>query len=201
MKKTVQEDLRVRKTKNAIRNTLKEMVYEMDYDQITVKELTARAQINRKTFYLHYQDLDDLLYELQEEIADTFIKKDVSYSRMKDIGDLVRLYFESAEHMPLLYERLLCSGSYRVIGDRISKRVMDYRKQTNQGAFGLDEYSENLVFAYCGANSAILYRQWVADGKKLSMEELISLATTLICQGMSGILNEDSADGRKELPH
>jgi len=51
------------------------------------------------------------------------------------------LYFESAEHMPLLYERLLCSSSYRVIGDRISKRVMDYRKQTNQGVFGMDEYS------------------------------------------------------------
>lgn len=190
MKKIVQEDLRVRKTKNAIRNTLKEMIVEMDYDQITIKELATRALINRKTFYLHYKDLDDLLSELQEEIADIFIKKNVSYFSMKDIKDLIRLYFESTEHMPLLYERLLCSGSYRVIGDKISKKVMDYRKQTNQGAFGKDEYSENLIFAYCGANSAILYRQWVADGKKLALEELILLATTLICQGMSGILKE-----------
>ena len=57
------EDLRVRKTKKAIRDAFEEMICEMDYEQITIKELAARAQINRKTFYLHYTDLDDLLRE------------------------------------------------------------------------------------------------------------------------------------------
>ena len=54
MEKRTSEDLRVRKTKEAIRTAFQGMICEMDYDQITVKELTARAQINRKTFYLHY---------------------------------------------------------------------------------------------------------------------------------------------------
>ncbi len=65
---------------------------------------------------------------------------------------------------------------------------MDYRKETNRGVFGLDEYSENLVFAYYGANSTLLYRQWIADGKKLRLEELIDMATRLICSGMSSIV-------------
>ena len=43
------EDLRVRKTKKAIRDAFEEMICEMDYEQITIKELAARAQINRKT--------------------------------------------------------------------------------------------------------------------------------------------------------
>lgn len=188
MEKTVKEDLRIRKTKQAIRNTLKEMIYEMEYDQITIKELTTRAQINRKTFYLHYRDLDELLAELQEEVADTFIKSGLSYTSMEDNRALVRLVFEAAERMPLLYERLLCSGSYRVVGEKVSQLIMDYRKKTNRGAFGLDEYSENLVFAYCGANAIILYRQWVADGKKLPLEDVITLAITLICQGLSGVV-------------
>ena len=55
------EDLRIRKTREAIHRTFKEMICEMDYDQITIKELTQRAQINRKTFYLHYTGLDALL--------------------------------------------------------------------------------------------------------------------------------------------
>ena len=72
MDKTKQEDLRVRKTKEAIRRTFEDMICEMDYEKITVKELTDRAMINRKTFYLHYETLDDLLEELQQEIVDSF---------------------------------------------------------------------------------------------------------------------------------
>lgn len=54
----------------------------------------------------------------------------------------------------------------------------------------MDEYSENLVFAYYGTNSTLLFRQWVADGKKLSLEELIDVATKLICHGMSSVVKK-----------
>ncbi len=186
------EDLRVRKTKEAIHNAFKEMICEMDYDRITIKELAQRAQINRKTFYLHYTGLDDLLEDLQEEIAGNFISRQVSYGSMKDIRDLIRLFFERAAEMPLLHERLMCSGSYYPVWEKINRRIMDYRRETNRGVFGLDEYAENLVFAYYGANSSLLYRQWVADGKKLPLEELIEIATKLICEGMSSVVKKES---------
>ena len=182
------EDLRVKKTKEAIRNAFKAMICEMDYEQITIKELTQRAQINRKTFYLHYAGLDELLEELQEEIAEHFISRNVSYSSMKDIRDLIRLFFEHASSMPLLHERLMCSGSYYPIWEKINARIMGYRRETNRGVLGLDEYSESLVFAYYGANSTVLYRQWVADGKKLPLDALIEMATKLICNGMSSVV-------------
>ena len=174
MEKRTSEDLRVRKTKEAIRTAFQGMICEMDYDQITVKELTARAQINRKTFYLHYNSLDDLLAELQEEIAAQFLQREVSYGNMEDI--------------PLLHERMICSGSYRPVWEAVNQRIMDHRRATNRGVFGLDEYAENLVFAYYGANSAILYRQWVADGKQLPLEELIQMAIRLICYGMASVV-------------
>lgn len=47
-------DLRVLKTRTAIKNTFKEMVMEMNASDIQIKELTERAMIHRKTFYLHY---------------------------------------------------------------------------------------------------------------------------------------------------
>lgn len=182
------EDLRIRKTKGAIRRAFEEMICEMDYGQITVKELAERAQINRKTFYLHYPDLDTLLVELQDEMADNFIRRKVSYTSMKDIRGLIRLFFESAADMPLLHERLMCSGSYRPIWDQINQKIMDYRIQTNRGAFGMNEYEENLVFAYYGSNSTVLYRQWVADGKKVPLERVIEIATSLVCDGMSSVV-------------
>ena len=55
------EDLRVTRTREAIHSTFKEMICETDYDKITIKKLTERAGINRKTFYLHYNSPNDLL--------------------------------------------------------------------------------------------------------------------------------------------
>lgn len=183
------EDLRVVKTKEIIRNTFKNMILEMDYDYITIKELTERAKINRKTFYLHYESLDDLLLEIQNSIANNFIEKQVSYTNLEDMKYLIGLFFESANKDPL-DERILCSGSYRNISDRINKKVMDYRKKTNRGAFSDNEAYENIIFAYYGANSSIIYRQWVADGKKLSLEEVKELAIKLVCHGLESIMKK-----------
>ena len=103
MKKTINEnDLRVIKTKENIKNTFNKMIIDMDYKNITVKELTDRAKISRKTFYLHYETIDDLLKELQEEIIDRFIKQDISYKNIDDIKKIIKYFFESSVHMSKL---------------------------------------------------------------------------------------------------
>ncbi len=74
MKRESQNDLRYIKTESLIQNTFKAMLLEMDYSQITIRKLVERAQINRKTFYLHYQNLDDLLVNQQISILSNFLK-------------------------------------------------------------------------------------------------------------------------------
>lgn len=187
-KKNKKEDLRVIKTKNAIRSAFREMICEMDYEDITIKALTARAMINRKTFYLHYESLDDLLQELQDEIVEQFTQQNVSYQNRDDIRKSIRFFFEYAASMSGLDEKLLCSGSYMQIGENINRKIMEYRKQKNKRAFSANEWEENLVFAYFSTNSIILYRQWIADGKKLSVEKLTQIATQLICKGLDSYI-------------
>lgn len=189
MDNTKQDDLRVRKTKEAIRRAFEDMICEMDYDRITVKALTERAMINRKTFYLHYETLDDLLEELQQEIVNSFTDQEISYRNMDDIKHIIRYFFEYAVNMPRLNERLLCSGSYMHIGERINSKIMSYRADRYRGAFSKNIYEDNLVFAYFASNSTILYRQWVADGKKMPLEDLIATSTRLICGGLSEYIN------------
>ena len=182
------EDLRVQKTKRAIRQAFADMICEMEYADISVKELCERAMINRKTFYLHYESLDDLLQELQDRIAANFVQQEISYRSMEDMRRIIRTFFEVAASMPLLNERLLCSGSYRHVGDAINAQIMAHRAKTNRGAFSENEWVDNLVFAYFSANSPLLYRQWVADRKQLPLEELIENATRLICGGLSAFI-------------
>ncbi len=60
-------DLRVMKTKRAIRQALKKLAQETDYSLITVTAISREAAINRKTFYAHYGTVDDVLCEVYEE--------------------------------------------------------------------------------------------------------------------------------------
>lgn len=49
-----------------------ELLEEKDFPYITVKEICAKAEVNRSTFYLHYGTLNDLLLESVEYLNQQF---------------------------------------------------------------------------------------------------------------------------------
>lgn len=49
-----------------------QLLEKKDYDFITVTEICKKAGVNRSTFYLHYETIDDLLYETVERINKKF---------------------------------------------------------------------------------------------------------------------------------
>ena len=54
-------DRRITRTKLAIRSALVSLIEEKGFDDVSVSEITNRADINRGTFYLHYRDKFELL--------------------------------------------------------------------------------------------------------------------------------------------
>ena len=54
---------------------LLELLGEKGYEYITVKELCARAGVNRSTFYLHYDGMADLLSETVEQTLQSLLDK------------------------------------------------------------------------------------------------------------------------------
>lgn len=62
-------DRRITRTRIAIRNALVALIDEKGFDAITVSDITARAGINRGTFYLHYQDKYELLERTTDEVV------------------------------------------------------------------------------------------------------------------------------------
>lgn len=64
-------DLRVVKTRRLIRDSLIELIEEKGFDNITINNISERAQINRSTFYLHYVDK----YELLNKTIDDALEK------------------------------------------------------------------------------------------------------------------------------
>ena len=59
--KTNRTDRRIEKTIKATETAYFELLSEKKNDRITITELADRANIDRKTFYLHYNSVDDVI--------------------------------------------------------------------------------------------------------------------------------------------
>ncbi len=69
MKKT-KTDLRVLKTRKAIKDAFLKLIQTKGYDRITIQDIADEAMINRNTFYLHYVDKFDLMENLCKDSID-----------------------------------------------------------------------------------------------------------------------------------
>ncbi len=182
------EDLRIQRTKESIRTTFEDMICEMDYEQISIKELAQRARINRKTFYLHYNTLDDLLRELQNELAQNFIKRTQGLERPRDMDKITREFFLCSEELGKIGERITCSGNYKYISRKITNDIMIQTWKTDPQSSSENPYIQNIIMTYVAQSTLEIYKQWVADGKKIPLEDIIKIATQLICNGVNGII-------------
>ena len=62
------------------------LLEKKDIDYITVKEICEKAGVNRSTFYLHYDTIDDLFAETIERLNNDFI----SSFEIKDVKPLIK---------------------------------------------------------------------------------------------------------------
>ena len=70
----MKNDPRTRYTRKVIQDAFLEILKEKPVSRITVKEVCDKAEINRGTFYRHYQDCYDLLDKIEEEGLKEFEK-------------------------------------------------------------------------------------------------------------------------------
>ena len=66
-------DRRTRYTKKVIREVYIELLSELPSSKITVTEVCRRADINRGTFYLHYESLPCVMKDLENEVYDEIV--------------------------------------------------------------------------------------------------------------------------------
>ena len=71
-------DIRIEKTENAVKSAFLELRAKKPLEKITVKELCARACINKSTFYAHYQDIYALSEKLEKEVVNSILDNLVS---------------------------------------------------------------------------------------------------------------------------
>jgi AcrR family transcriptional regulator len=55
-------DRRVQRTRRLLHKALMSLILEKKYESVTVQEILDRADVGRSTFYMHFQDKDELLF-------------------------------------------------------------------------------------------------------------------------------------------
>ena len=160
---------RVQFTKTALRDAMIELICEKPLTSITVKDVCARADINRSTFYLHYKDVDSLLVAV-EDYAIEYIQS------------LRNLFFALAG------ER----------GDpRFTRRLQELTFQSFERGWhehlpngGLDD-EKTLVYSSVLPGIVSVFYSWLTDKMPdMSAEQLVRLLQKLLLHGVTG-LGED----------
>lgn len=188
-------DRRITRTREAIRSAFIDMICEMEYEQITIKELAERAGVNRKTFYLHYDSLDDLLSELQGEMSLRFLERIKGFKIPYDMDKITRAFYLSMEESGKFAERLACSRNYHYINLRMVNTIMkDTWKE--EIAKAKDPYLQNIVMTYASQSTLAIYRQWVADQKRIPLDDIIQITITLVCNGLNAWLKSPDTTSR-----
>ena len=180
------EDLRVVKTIEGIKTAFEELICEKDYEKITVKELCDRARINKKTFYHYYETLDALLAEMQVELSAGYIERIKDYNLPEDLDKVNREFFAFSADQGLAYEKITCSGTYHSIRDEMVADVNDAGWGKSKKYQKLSDYEKKLLMGF--VNNAVLtaYRQWIDDGKKMPLENVIAMTNKIVLGGVNG---------------
>ena len=101
-------DRRIVKTQESMKKAVIELMTEKNFDDITIQDIADRANINRGTIYLHYQDKFDLLDKLIEahlnELGDM-----EKWACELDWSNALVPYFEYFEKNYLFFSTMLAS--------------------------------------------------------------------------------------------
>ena len=188
---TGSEDIRVKKTMISIRNAFCDMICEMDYERITVKELCERAMINKKTFYTYYAALDDLLCEVQESYSAPFIAEVGTYKLPDDIERLIRQFFEFSARQDEAYEKITCSVSYQSIRNKMIDTVMIQSSGSKMPVIfpELNDFQNNLIYHFWHRTVLMVYKGWIEDHKRTSLEDIIDFTNGLVLNGIENFIS------------
>lgn len=156
------------------------LLEERDFDRITVKELCRKAGVNRSTFYLHYESMNDLLEETVSAVNARF---QASFAALP-AGDPSREVLTSEKYLrPYLRFIKENQRAYRVMHQKgglfhIQRTFESFYESIFSPAlshFGVDEREKKYVFAFYTSGTVAIIGKWLEEGCRDEIDGIIDL--------------------------
>lgn len=178
--------------KKLLTQALTQLLQEKQINEITVKELTDLADMNRGTFYLYYKDMFDMLEKIEDgmfEALDAIISlhehDDVSQQTKPILLDLFDFIEENQEMCRVLLsphgDMNFLHRLNEVVREKCLKAWPEIRKEKGEADF--DYHYSFVVFGCAG-----IIRAWVNRNCSESAEKMAEMAYGMILRGsLSGV--------------
>ncbi len=117
-------DPRVQRTRKFIMDSFIELSEKKEFKDITVKDITEKAMINRATFYYHFEDIYDLREKVLSEVLLINLDSDVYENNRVDEDTVIRLFKAITDFQLTLSTR--CHQGYE---DTISRIIREHLEE------------------------------------------------------------------------
>ncbi|SEN51288.1 TetR/AcrR family transcriptional regulator [Paenibacillus sp. OV219] len=194
-------DRRQAKTKQALRKALMDLIEENGIEGLTVTDISARADVNRGTFYLHYRDAQDMLSQIKSEILEAVDQ----LMQQVDIYELRQFAVKEEPYPAMLrmIEELARNGDFLKIilgpkGDpafAISLKAMITKhiwgKMLNRQAIKELLVPAEYLLAYTTSANFGILTHWIESGMKQTPTEVAHIMMRIHYHGPVHVLNLD----------
>jgi AcrR family transcriptional regulator len=157
-------DRRIVKTQQAIKKALLELMNEKNFDDITIQDISDRANVNRSTVYLHYLDKYDLLDKMIDEHINE-LKETSEWACQEEWVDAIQIFFEYFETNFLFFSTMLASKAAPSFRSKFLEYVMEGYKDELQKTNGKNDGLSEEVIVKFAANAYVgVLESWLKDG-------------------------------------
>lgn len=154
-------------TKTALGNALKKMMEIKPIDKITVKDLVELCNVNRQTFYYHFDDVYDLLEWVFEEDANKALPKEIVYENWRhDVMTWFEYLSDNPTFLLNIYHSNNRSHLLKYIRSRLTECIRSFADIVSDGT-NIDKVDYEFIIQIY-ANAVVgLISQWLENGMQL----------------------------------
>lgn len=174
------QDRRIRRTQKLLKDSLIQLMKEKEFKNISVKDITDRADLNRGTFYLHYTDTYHLLQQMENEVLEDFqemincyghsFKRDTMLPVLTPILNYIE---ENTQICKILFENSAANDFVDRFHQLIRQNGFVIIKDTFPDA---DDTVVSCFFEFVTYGLIGLLKQWIDTGMVQSRENMAALA-------------------------
>lgn len=189
----MENDRRTRRTKKLLTEAFIELLSEKKLNEITVKELCDKADINRGTFYLHYQDIYDLKQNIETDLYAELMELIQPFSNVKELDSYQLFYnmFLYTKKNEALFRAFLGPNGDISFLTNLKTLFKEYYLSALLKERTLD-ITTNLVYAYDFISSGFtgLVISWLESEHPYSIEEMARLTSRMVFDGLPALIPE-----------
>jgi len=174
----------------------RKLMAKLSFEKITVKALAEEANINRKTFYLHYDTMDDLLLDMREMILSKGIGSISMYEIPKDLKQIISDAFAYMESLPKIDFQILRCAFDQLGGYGFSEQLKKANIQFSDGYYENNPLKRQLSLMFITNCILRFFYEWRYHCTDLCLDDVVSLTYDFIRHGVSEPSKEQL--GRKQ---